>query len=139
MKTGRVVSQDEWLKARLELLEKEKAHSRGRDALIQERQALPWMKVEKKYVFDGPNGRESLSDLFDGKNQLIVYHFMFDPEWEAGCKSCSFIADHYNPSVVHLAHRDVALATISKAPLEKLEAFRKRMGWTFMSPSPTTS
>ncbi len=95
------------------------------------RQALPWEKVEKDYTFDGPHGKETLADLFGGKSQLIVYHFMYDSEWTEGCKSCSFIADHYNPSIIHLNHRDVAMVTVSRAPLEKLEAYKNRMGWTF--------
>lgn len=131
MNDTKIVSPDVWLKVRLDLLGKEKAHSCARDELTRARQALPWVKVEKEYLFEGPNGRERLSELFDGKSQLIVYHFMFDPEWEEGCKSCSFIADHYDRSVIHLAHRDVAMVTVSKAPLAKLDAFKKRMGWTF--------
>jgi predicted dithiol-disulfide oxidoreductase (DUF899 family) len=92
---------------------------------------LPWLRVEKPYTFDAPTGKVPLAELFGDKSQLIVYHFMFDPTWSQGCKSCSFIADHYNPLVVHLAHRDISLATVSKAPIEKIEQFRKRMGWTF--------
>lgn len=131
MNDHQIVSREKWLKARLELLKKEKEHTRARDKLTHERQKMPWVKVEKKYEFDGSNGKESLEDLFGNKSQLIVYHFMFDPDWEEGCKSCSFIADHYNPSVIHIANRDVSMVTISKAPLEKLEAFKKRMGWDF--------
>jgi predicted dithiol-disulfide oxidoreductase (DUF899 family) len=127
----KVVSKDEWLKARQELLAKEKEFSRVRDALSQQRRDMPWEKVEKTYAFDGPDGRESLADLFDGRSQLIIYHFMFDPEWDEGCKSCSFIADHYNPSIIHLEHRDVTMVTVSRAPLLKIEAFKKRMGWSF--------
>jgi predicted dithiol-disulfide oxidoreductase (DUF899 family) len=126
-----VVPHAEWVAARKKLLEKEKEFSRLRDELTQLRQDLPWEKVEKEYTFDGPHGSETLAGLFGDKSQLIVYHFMFDPEWTEGCKSCSFIADHYNPDIVHLEHRDVAMVTISRAPLEKLEAFKKRMGWTF--------
>ena len=129
--THRVVSKDEWLAAREELLAKEKAFSRLRDELSQRRRDLPWEKVEKEYVFEGPDGKESLASLFEGRSQLIVYHFMFDPEWSEGCKSCSFIADHYDPSIIHLKHRDVTMVTVSRAPLAKLEAFRKRMGWNF--------
>lgn len=131
MATHKVVSKQEWLAARQELLAKEKEFSRLRDELSQQRRDLPWEKVEKEYVFEGPNGKESLADLFEGRTQLIVYHFMFDPEWNEGCKSCSFIADHYNPSIVHLKHRDVTMVTVSRAPLPKLEAFQKRMGWSF--------
>ena len=131
MKTGNIASKQKWLEARLALLEKEKAHSRARDELTRARRAMLWVKVDKHYEFDGSDGKRTLDDLFQGKNQLITYHFMFDPAWDAGCKSCSFIADHYDPSVVHIAHRDVALVTVSRAPLEKLEAFKKRMGWNF--------
>ncbi|MBV7336154.1 DUF899 domain-containing protein [Chloroflexi bacterium TSY] len=126
-----VVSQKEWLAARTELLAKEKEFTRLRDQLSQQRRELPWVKVEKEYIFDGPNGKESLADLFEGRSQLIVNHFMFHPEWEAGCKSCSFWADNYNGFVVHLNQRDVTMVSISRAPLERLEAFKKRMGWTF--------
>ena len=126
-----VVPHAEWVAARKKLLEKEKEFSKLRDELTRLRQDLPWEKVEKEYTFDGPHGSETLASLFGDKSQLIVYHFMFDPEWTEGCKSCSFIADHYNPAIVHLEHRDVAMVTVSRAPLEKLEAFKKRMGWTF--------
>lgn len=126
-----VVSRDEWLKARIELLKKEKDHSYARDELTHARQAMPWVKVEKDYLFDGPTGKEHLRDLFSGKSQLIVYHFMFDNDWEEGCKSCSFLSDHYNSSVVHIANRDVNLVTVSKASLDKIEKFKKRMGWKF--------
>ena len=126
-----VVSQKEWLQARLELLEKEKAHTRARDELTQARRALPWVRIDKEYTFDGPDGREGLGDLFGTKSQLIVYHFMFDPDWEDGCKSCSFLADHYDRSAIHVARRDTALVSVSKAPWPKLEAFRERMGWSF--------
>lgn len=127
----KVVSRDEWLAARKELLIKEKELTRLRDQLSAERRELPWVEVEKNYVFDGSDGKETLSDLFERRSQLIVYHFMFDPEWSEGCKSCSFLADHYNPAVVHLNQRDVSMVTISRAPLEKLLQFQKRMGWTF--------
>lgn len=126
-----VVSSEEWLAARKELLEKEKAFTRLREELSRQRRDLPWEKVEKEYLFEGPGGRETLLDLFGAQSQLIVYHFMFDPEWEEGCKSCSFLADHYSPSVIHLQHRDVNLVTVSRAPLGKLQAFRERMGWDF--------
>lgn len=131
MKPPKVVSTREWLNARIELLEKEKAHSRIRDELTRERQALPWVKVDKDYTFEGPDGQIHLRDLFGDNSQLIVQHFMFDPEWDAGCKSCSFMADHMDPSVVHLAHRDTAFVAVSKAPLEKLIAYKKRMQWGF--------
>ena len=125
-----VVSHEEWVAARKRLLVKEKQFTRLRDELSQQRRELPWEKVEKEYWFEGENGRESLGDLFDGRSQLIIYHFMFDPDWEEGCKSCSFLADHYDPSVIHLKHRDVTMVTVSRAPLIKLVAFQKRMGWT---------
>ncbi len=127
----KVVSNEAWLEARKAFLAKEKAFTRQRDELSRERRELPWVKVEKSYVFDRPNGRESLADLFDGRSQLIVYHFMFGPEWEQGCPSCSFEADHFNSFLVHLNARDVSMATVSRAPIEKLQAFRKRMGWSF--------
>ncbi|MGD0300220.1 MAG: thioredoxin family protein [Bryobacteraceae bacterium] len=125
-----VVSHEEWEAARKKLLEKEKESSKLREELTTLRQNLPWEKVEKEYTFDGPNGQETLAELFEGKSQLIVYHFLFDPDWKEGCKSCSIIADHYNPSIIHLNHRDVAMVTVSRAPLEKLEAYKKRMGWS---------
>jgi predicted dithiol-disulfide oxidoreductase (DUF899 family) len=131
MHPTQVVSKDAWLKARLELLKKEKAHSRARDELTRARQALPWLKVEKNYTFEAPDGQVTLGELFEGKCQLIVQHFMFDPAWEKGCKSCSFMADHMDRSVVHIAQRDTAYAAVSKAAVAKLERFKKRMGWTF--------
>ena len=126
-----IVSRDEWLAARKALLAKEKAFTKERDALSQERRRLPWVKADKTYVFEGPAGKETLADLFAGRNQLLVYHFMFGPDWKEGCPSCSFWADNYNGAVVHLSHRDVSLVVISRAPLEKLESYRKRMGWSF--------
>jgi len=127
-----VVSHEQWLAARKAHLAKEKELTKMRDELARQRQELPWEKVEKNYVFDAPGGgKVTLGDLFAGRSQLVVYHFMFDPEWSQGCKSCSFVADHYNPAVIHLEHRDVTMVTISRAPIEKLEAFRKRIGWTF--------
>jgi predicted dithiol-disulfide oxidoreductase (DUF899 family) len=127
----KVVSSAEWLNARKDLLEKEKEFTRLREELTESRRNLPWEKVEKDYQFEGPNGKESLSDLFEGRSQLIIYHFMFDPEWEEGCKSCSLIADHYNPLLIHLQHRDVTMVTVSRAPLKQLQAFKQRMGWNF--------
>lgn len=127
----RIVARDEWLDARRALLAREKRFTQLRDELSAERRELPWEKVEKSYVFDGPAGRESLADLFAGKSQLIVYHFMFAPEWEEGCKSCSFWADNFDRLPVHLKHRDTTMLAISRAPLAKLEAYRKRMGWSF--------
>jgi predicted dithiol-disulfide oxidoreductase (DUF899 family) len=127
----KVVSQEEWLEARKKFLDKEKQFTRQGDALAAERRTLPWVKVEKKYVFDTPRGRKTLAELFEGRSQLIVYHFMFAPEWEEGCPSCSILGDHIDGSVTHLANRDVTLIAVSRAPLEKLEAFKKRLGWRF--------
>jgi predicted dithiol-disulfide oxidoreductase (DUF899 family) len=127
----KVVSQAEWLAARKELLTKEKEFTRLRDELSAQRRELPWEKVEKQYVFEGPNGKETLADLFGGRSQLIVYHFMFGPGWKEGCPSCSYISDHIEPSVVHLAARDVKLLVVSRAPFAEIEAFKKRMGWRF--------
>jgi len=117
MEKHRVVSRDEWIKVRKDFLAKEKEFTRMRDQLSQQRREIPWERVDKNYVFDGPDGKVSLAELFAGKSQLIVYHFMFDPSWEAGCKSCSFWADNYNPIIVHLNHRDANLVAISRAPL----------------------
>jgi predicted dithiol-disulfide oxidoreductase (DUF899 family) len=128
---SRVVSKADWLTARKGLLAKEKEFTRLRDELSRERRELPWERVEKQYTFQGPKGKETLSDLFDGRSQLIVYHFMLGPGWKEGCPSCSFLADHFNPSVVHLAQRDVTLLAVSRAPLPEIEAFKKRMGWSF--------
>lgn len=127
----RVVSKADWLTARKELLAKEKKFTRLRDELSRERRELPWEKVEKQYTFQGPKGKETLSDLFDGRSQLLVYHFMLGPGWKEGCPSCSFLADHFNPAVVHLAQRDVTFLAVSRAPLPEIEAFKKRMGWGF--------
>ena len=131
MQNHKVVSHDEWLAARKQLLAKEKEFTRLRDQLSQERRELPWERVDKNYVFDGPGGKETLAQLFDGRSQLVVYHFMFDPDWDAGCPHCSFWADNFNGIPVHLNHRDVTMVAISRAPLAKLEAYRKRMGWSF--------
>ncbi len=128
---NKVVSNDEWLAARKELLVKEKEFSRLRDELSSAKQQLPWERVEKDYAFEGPDGSESLADLFGDRSQLIVYHFMFAPDWTEGCKSCSLIADHYEPAIIHLNQRDVSMVTVSRAPLAILEAFKKRMGWNF--------
>src|SRR6266498_1138424 len=130
-KDHKVVSLEEWIAARKELLAKEKRFTRERDELSRQRRELPWVKVEKSYVFEGPAGKETLADLFNGRSQLIVYHFMFGPEWKEGCPSCSFLADHIDGTLVHLAHRDVTLVAISRAPLSQLQPFRKRMGWRF--------
>jgi predicted dithiol-disulfide oxidoreductase (DUF899 family) len=125
------VSQEEWLVARKELLTKEKELTRLRDQLSSKRRELPWVKVEKRYVFDAPQGKEALADLFDGRSQLIVYHFMFGPDWKEGCPICSAAAEHINSSFIHLAQRDVTLIAISRAPLAQIQAFKKRMGWRF--------
>lgn len=131
MTPPRIVSRDEWLAARKQHLLKEKEFTRLRDQLSAERRALPWVRVDEGYVFDAPGGKESLSDLFAGRSQLVVYHFMFGPDWGDGCKSCSFWADNFNGIIVHLRHRDVTMVAVSRAPLETLEAYRKRMGWEF--------
>ena len=131
MKTRKVVTRDQWLEERLKLLNLEKAHSKARDDLTQQRQGLPWVKVGKVYEFDSAAGKVTLNDLFGDKNQLIVHHFMFDPDWQVGCKSCSFTAEHYDRSLVHIGQRDTAFITVSRAPLEKLLGFRDRMGWSF--------
>ena len=123
------VSRDEWLAARKELLRKEKEFTRLRDQLSAERRALPWVKVEKNYVFDGPNGKVTLADLFDGRSQLVVKHFMFGPDWTEGCVGCSFELDHTVGALQHLEHHDVAYAVVARAPLAKTEPFRQRMGW----------
>jgi predicted dithiol-disulfide oxidoreductase (DUF899 family) len=126
-----IVPEIDWLAARKELLAKEKEFSRRRDELSAERRRLPWVKVEKVYTFDTPGGKRTLADLFGGRSQLIVYHFMFGPGWEEGCPSCSFVADHFDGTIAHLAHRDVELAVISRAPLSQIQAFKQRMGWRF--------
>lgn len=126
-----VVSRDAWVDKRKELLAKEKELTRMRDQLTKERQNLPWVKLGKAYRFQAAEGPVTLSDLFEGKSQLIVYHFMFQPDWTEGCKSCSLIADHYEPAIIHLKQRDANFVTISKASIDRLEAFRKRMGWSF--------
>src|ERR1700736_3236681 len=129
--THKTVTQGEWLEARKHLLTQEKEFTLLRDRLSQQRRELPWVKVEKNYVFAGPRGKVTLADLFEGRSQLVVYHFMFAPDWEEGCRSCSFWADGFNGIGVHLNHRDVTMVAISRAPSEKLEAFKRRMGWNF--------
>ena len=131
LKQHTVVSHEEWLKARTAFLVKEKEFSRLRDDLSRQRRELPWERVEKNYVFEGPNGKESLGDLFENRSQLVVYHFMFNPEATEGCPHCSFWADNFNGNVIHLNHRDVTFVAISRAPVAKLETFKKRMGWSF--------
>ncbi|MBX9693704.1 MAG: DUF899 domain-containing protein [Cyanobacteria bacterium] len=131
MPDQKVVSREEWIERRKELLKKEKEMTHLRDQLTKERQELPWVKVDKNYQFDGPDGKVTLAELFDGKSQLIVYHFMFQPDWTEGCKTCSLIGDHYEPIVLHLRQRDTNMVTISRASIERLEAFKQRMEWTF--------
>ena len=126
-----VVPHEQWLAARNELLKKEKEFTQLRDELTKKRRELPWEKVEKSYVFDGPNGKVQLADLFEGRSQLIVYHFMLGPGWVEGCPSCSFLGDHFDGSIPHLNARDVTFAVISRAPLTQIQAFQKRMGWKF--------
>jgi len=131
MKEPRIVSREEWLVARRQLLAQEKELTRARDRLSRARRELPWVRVDKPYAFDGPNGKQTLADLFAGRRQLLVYHFMFDPSWTEGCKSCSFWADSFNGVIVHLNHRDVTMVAVSRAPFETLRAFKARMGWSF--------
>jgi predicted dithiol-disulfide oxidoreductase (DUF899 family) len=131
MREHKVVSEAEWLAARKDLLAKEKEFTRQRDAMSEERRKLPWVKVEKNYVFETSGGKKTLGDLFGRKSQLIVYHFMLAPEWEEGCMGCSFLGDHFDGSLVHLVQRDVAFSAVSRAPLPRIEAFKKRMGWKF--------
>jgi predicted dithiol-disulfide oxidoreductase (DUF899 family) len=126
-----VVSHDDWLKARVELLHREKEFSRARDEINRLRRALPWERVTKPYAFDTAGGRASLADLFEGRRQLVVYHFMFDPAWKEGCAHCSFWADSFNSLGIHLNHRDTTFVAVSRAPLAKLDAFKQRMGWSF--------
>ena len=131
MQPHKIVTQEEWLVARKAHLAKEKELTRLRDRLSAERRELPWVKVEKSYVFDGPDGQETLPELFGGKSQLLVYHFMFGPDWEQGCPSCSYLADHIDGANLHLPQRDVTLLAVSRAPLPQIEAFKQRMGWRF--------
>lgn len=126
-----VATRDEWLKARISLLAAEKELTHRHDELARQRRELPWERVGKNYVFDGPDGAETLADLFAGRSQLIVYHFMLGPAWEEGCKSCSFLADHFDATQIHLAHRDVTFAVISRAAMQRIRAFQTRMGWQF--------
>jgi predicted dithiol-disulfide oxidoreductase (DUF899 family) len=127
----KIVAPQDWLKARLALLAKEKEFTRLRDELSHERSELPWERVDKPYVFAGPGGNETLADLFGGRSQLIIYHFMFAPDWQAACPGCSFWADNFNGIISHLNQRDVSLVAVSRAPLQKLQAFATRMGWSF--------
>ncbi|GAC1660938.1 MAG: DUF899 domain-containing protein [Steroidobacteraceae bacterium] len=127
----RVVASDEWLKARVELLAAEKEFTRLRDRLSEQRRRLPWEAVDKSYVFEGSDGRQTLPELFGGRSQLIIYHFMFHPDWDAGCPHCSRWADSFDRAIVHLNHRDVTMAAVSRAPYAQLAAYQKRMGWSF--------
>ena len=131
MENHRVVSHDEWIEARKQFVAREKELTRLRDRLSQERRDLPWERVDKAYIFDGPDGKETLADLFAGRSQLVVYHFMFHPDWEAGCPSCSLFADSFNGIVVHLEQRGVTFVAVSRASFSKLDAYRTRMGWSF--------
>jgi len=126
-----VVSRNEWLAARKQLLAKEKEFTRLRDDLSRQRREMPWEKVEKQYVFEGAKGKETLADLFEGRSQLLVYHFMFGPGWEQGCPSCSFLGDSFDGITIHIAQRDTSFVAISRATLPEIEAFKKRMGWKF--------
>jgi predicted dithiol-disulfide oxidoreductase (DUF899 family) len=126
-----IVSREQWTAARQQLLAQEKQLTRMRDQVAAQRRDLPWVKVDKTYVFDGPNGRETLADLFDGRSQLVVRHFMFGPGWGEGCVGCSFWADHLDGALVHLGHRDVTVVVVSRAPFAEIDAFRQRMGWHF--------
>jgi predicted dithiol-disulfide oxidoreductase (DUF899 family) len=127
----KLVSRDEWLAARKELLKQEKELTRQRDALSAKRRELPWVRVEKEYVFDTPKGKQTLANLFDGRSQLVVNHFMLGPGWKEGCVGCSFGADHIEGALVHLEHHDVTVVVVSRAPLHEIEAYKKRMGWRF--------
>jgi predicted dithiol-disulfide oxidoreductase (DUF899 family) len=130
MTTHQVVSQEQWIEARKQHLAREKEFTRLRDQLSAERRELPWVRVDKEYVFEGPDGKQTLADLFHGRSQLIVYHFMLGADWEEGCKSCSYWADNLQGIDVHLAARDVTLLTVSSAPLDRINRFKSRMGWT---------
>lgn len=129
--TPKTVSHDEWLAAREQFLAKEKEFTRLRDELSRQRRELPREKVEKQYVFEGARGKETFADLFDGRSQLVIYHFMFGPGWSEGCPSCSYLSDHFDGMTIHLAHRDVTFAVVSRAPYPEIAAFQKRMGWRF--------
>jgi predicted dithiol-disulfide oxidoreductase (DUF899 family) len=131
MNTPNIGTRDEWIEARAKLLDREKDLNRQRDELAEQRRQLPWVRIDKDYRFEGPDGERTLRDLFDGHTQLLVYHFMFGPDWDEGCPSCSFWADSYDGTQVHLAHRDVSFACVSRAPYPKLAAYKTRMGWTF--------
>lgn len=131
MENHKIVARDEWLDARRTLLAKEKEFTRLRDELSQTRRQLPWVSIDKDYVFDGRDGKKTLAELFDGRSQLVIYHFMYGPDWQEGCKSCSFWADNFDRIITHLNHRDVSFAVTSRAPLAELEKFKARLGWSF--------
>jgi predicted dithiol-disulfide oxidoreductase (DUF899 family) len=131
MNTQPIVSREEWVEARRALLAEEKENTRRRDELARQRRGLPWVRVDREYVFDAPQGQVTLADLFGPHGQLLVYHFMFAPEWAEGCPSCSFVSDHVDGATPHLAARDVSLVMVSRAPLPKIAAFKRRMGWRF--------
>jgi predicted dithiol-disulfide oxidoreductase (DUF899 family) len=131
MANHKIATREEWLAKRKDLLKKEKELTHLRAQLTRERQELPWVKIDKEYVFEGPAGKQTLCDLFDRKSQLIIDHFMFQPDWTEACKSCSLLADHYEPAIIHLKQRDVNMVMVSRAAIDKIEAFRKRMGWSF--------
>ncbi len=131
MNRNPIVSQEKWNAARKQLLAKEKQLTHLRDQINAERSKLPWVRVDKEYLFEGPNGKETLAQLFDGRSQLIIYHFMFGPDWEQGCVGCSFLSDHLDGSLIHIEHHDVTYVAVSRAPWDKIAAFQKRMGWQF--------
>ena len=131
MTQHQIGSREQWIAASQTLLKAEKAWTHERDRLAEQRRALPWVRVEKDYVFQGPEGPVSLSDLFDGRDQLIVYHFMFGPDWNEGCPGCSFLADHVDGARQHFEHRDISFVAISRGPIDKIMAYRQRMGWSF--------
>lgn len=131
MGKNKIVSREEWVKSRIDLLKKEKEFTKERDRLSQERRSLPWVKVEKDYSFESSDGKVSLSDLFQDQNQLIIYHFMYGPDWEAGCPSCTYLADNFTGSPAHLKQRDVAFSAMSRTSIQNIEAYKKRMGWNF--------
>lgn len=131
LKNHKIVSEEEWIKARKQFLIKEKEFTHLRDQLSQQLRDLPWKAVDKEYIFEGPNGKQTLSELFDGRSQLIVYHFMFESSWEAACPHCSFWADNFNGIITHLNQRDVTMIAVSHAPYSKIDAYKKRMGWDF--------
>ncbi len=131
MLSNPVVSRQEWLEARRVLLATEKEETKLRDKIRADRQNMPWVKVDKTYTFDTPAGKKTLAELFDGRSQLMIYHFMFGPDWEAGCPGCSFLSDHIDGTLAHLNNHDVTYVTVSRAPLDKIQAYKTRMGWKF--------